>query len=119
MKTLIKNAREQKGMKTRELAQLLGIDQALVSKYENGSRIPPQRQLPQLAQLLHIDPETLFVAWIKEKINLDYGNEPLVLKALSQFLFENNYVAPARNEPKIDSLLEEMEKLKDKLQQLR
>ena len=37
MKTLLKNAREQKNIKTRELAQLLGIDQALISKFENGS----------------------------------------------------------------------------------
>ena len=33
MKTLLKNAREQKGLKTREEAQLLGIDQALISKF--------------------------------------------------------------------------------------
>jgi DNA-binding transcriptional regulator YiaG len=36
-KIYLKNAREQKNLKTRELAQL-GIDQALVSKFESGSR---------------------------------------------------------------------------------
>ena len=40
MKTLLKNAREQKGLKTREVAQLLGIDQALISKFESGTRKP-------------------------------------------------------------------------------
>ena len=35
MKELIKTARIQRGIKTRELAQMLGIDQALVSKFEN------------------------------------------------------------------------------------
>ena len=40
MKTLLKNAREEKGLKTREVAQLLGIDQALISKFESGSRKP-------------------------------------------------------------------------------
>jgi transcriptional regulator with XRE-family HTH domain len=35
MKTLLKNAREQKQLKTRELAQLIGIDQALISKFES------------------------------------------------------------------------------------
>jgi transcriptional regulator with XRE-family HTH domain len=38
LKTLLKNAREQKQLKTRELAQLLGIDQALISKFESRSR---------------------------------------------------------------------------------
>ena len=40
MRTILKTAREQKNIKTRELAQLLGIDQALISKFENGSRKP-------------------------------------------------------------------------------
>lgn len=119
LKNLLKTAREKKGFKTRELAKLIGIDQALVSKYENGSRIPPQQQLARISQLLDIGPETLFVAWIKEKISLEYGNDQLVLKALSELLHENGYTVPVSNEPKIDSILEEMEKLKDKLQQLR
>ena len=38
MKLLLKNAREKKNLKTREVAQLLGIDQALISKFESGAR---------------------------------------------------------------------------------
>ena len=45
MKNLIKNAREQKGFKTRELAHLMKIDQALISKFENGSRKPTREQV--------------------------------------------------------------------------
>ena len=119
MKTLLKNAREQKNLKTREVAQILGIDQALISKFESGTRFPTREQIAKLSQLLTIDFDTLIVAWIKEKIVNDYGNEPNVLKALSTILIENNYATSFSNEPKIDSILEEMERLKDKLQQLR
>ena len=119
MKTILKNAREQKGIKTRELANLLEIDQALISKFESGSRYPTRKQVLQLSQFLDIDYESLFVLWIKEKILNDYGNDPIVLRAIAALLIENNYSLPASNEPKIDSILEEMEKLKDKLQQLR
>lgn len=119
MKQLLKDARERKGFKTRELAQLLGIDQALVSKYENGSRIPPKSHLPKLSQLLDIPYETLYLSWVKEKLQQEYGNDPLFLKAMHELLTENNFSVPASNEPKIDSILEEMEKLKDRLQQLR
>ena len=49
MKALLKNAREQKGLKTREVAQLLGIDQALISKFESGSRKPTREQVIKLA----------------------------------------------------------------------
>jgi len=119
MKTLLKNAREQKNLKTREVAKILGIDQALISKFESGTRFPTREQIAKLSQLLTIDYDTLMVSWIKEKIVNDYGNQPNVLKALSIILLENNYATSFSNEPKIDSILEEMERLKDKLQQLR
>ena len=119
MKTLLKNAREQKNLKTREVSQILGIDQALISKFESGTRFPTREQIAKLSQLLNIDYDTLMVCWIKEKILNDYGSEPLVLKALSTILIENNHNASFSIEPKIDSILEEMERLKDKLQQLR
>ncbi len=119
MKNLLKNAREQKGIKTRELANLLGIDQALVSKFESGSRFPTRNQVLKLSQFLDIEFDTLMIAWTKEKILNEHGNNPLVLKAIVEILSDNNYALPASNEPKIDSILEEMERLKDKLQQLR
>ena len=52
MKTLLKNAREQKNLKTREVAQILGIDQALISKFESGTRKPTREQVAKLAALL-------------------------------------------------------------------
>ena len=45
MKQLLKNAREKKNLKTREVAQLIGIDQALISKFESGSRKPTKDQI--------------------------------------------------------------------------
>jgi ribosome-binding protein aMBF1 (putative translation factor) len=41
------NAREQKGSKP-EVAQLLGIDQALISKFESGTRKPTREQVVKL-----------------------------------------------------------------------
>ena len=82
MKTLLKNAREQKGLKTREVAQLLGIDQALISKFESGTRKPTREQVIKLASLLEIDLETIMVAWLKEKILYEIGHDEIALKAL-------------------------------------
>ena len=119
MKTLLKNAREQKGIKTRELANLLSIDQALISKFESGTRYPTRDQVLKLSQFLDIDYDVLITLWIKEKIQNEHGNDSNVLKAIAAILAENNYILPVSNEPKINSILEEMERLKDKLQQLR
>ncbi|WP_417941015.1 helix-turn-helix domain-containing protein [Flavobacterium sp. RS13.1] len=62
MKSLLKNAREQKGLKTREVAQIVSIDQALISKFESGLRKPTKDQIIKLSTLLEIDHETLMIA---------------------------------------------------------
>ena len=45
MNILLKNARVAKSLKTRELAQLSAIDQALISKFETGTRKPTKDQI--------------------------------------------------------------------------
>jgi Fic family protein/DNA-binding XRE family transcriptional regulator len=82
MKTLLKEARELKGLKTREVAQLVGIDQALISKFESGNRRPTKEQVVKLAILLEIDFESIMVSWLKEKIIHEVGNDEFALKAL-------------------------------------
>lgn len=82
MKKLLKNAREIKDLKTREVAQLLGIDQALISKFESGTRKPTRDQVIKLASLLEIDLETIMIAWLKEKILHEIGQDEFALKAL-------------------------------------
>ena len=95
MKTLLKNAREQKNIKTRELAQLIGIDQALISKFENGTRKPTRDQVAKLAQVLEIDYETLMVLWLKERILYEIGDDNLALRAMNMVseAIENSYIS--------------------------
>jgi len=122
MKTLLKNAREQKGLKTREVAHLLAIDQALISKFENGSRKPTKEQVIKLATLLEIDFETLMVAWLKEKILYEIGQDEFALKAINMVRedIENSYVTIKKSFSKnLLSLLNEIDTLKSKLDQFR
>lgn len=122
MKTLLKNAREQKGLKTREVAQLLGIDQALISKFENGSRKPTKDQVIKLASLLGIDFETLMIAWLKEKIIFEIGQDEFALKAMNMVReeLENSYVAIKKTLSKnLLSILGEIDTLKATLDKFR
>jgi Fic family protein/DNA-binding XRE family transcriptional regulator len=122
MKTLLKNAREKKGLKTREVAQLLGIDQALISKFENGTRKPTKDQVIKLASLLDIDLETLMVAWLKEKILYEIGQDEFAIKAMNMVCEEqnNNYVTIKKSLSKsLTSILNEIDLLKTKLDQFR
>jgi len=118
MKSLLKNAREQKGLKTREVAQLLGIDQALISKFESGSRKPTKDQIVKLSQLLEIDYETLMVAWLKEKILYEIGDDEFALKALEVAEKEIKYnktVSKLKLSTTLEKILKEIDVLKEKL----
>jgi Fic family protein/plasmid maintenance system antidote protein VapI len=122
MKTLIKNARELKGLKTRELAQLLGIDQALISKFESGTRKPTKEQIAKIASALDMDYETLMVAWLKEKILYEIGHDEFALKALQVAEEEIRYVAKSTTNSlskTLESILAQIDILKAKLDTFR
>lgn len=119
MKVLLKNAREQKGLKTREVAQKLGIDQALISKFESGTRKPTKDQIIKLASLLEIDFETLMVIWLKEKILYEIGQEEFALKALmvaEQEIKYNNSISSKKISSSLQKILNEIDSLKSKLE---
>lgn len=118
MKLLLKKGREQKGLKTREVAQILSIDQALISKFESGLRKPTKEQVCKLAELLEIDYETLMIAWLKEKILYEIENEEFALKALTAAEQELKYkksISKIKLSYSLDKILKEIDVLKAKL----
>lgn len=123
MNTLLKNAREKKGYKTRELAQLIGIDQALISKFENGTRKPTREQIVKLAQILEIDFETLMVEWLKQRILYEIGDDKeFALKAMIVAEEEIRYLASFKRNPlskNLQSILNEIDVLKKQLDNFR
>jgi len=56
------------GLKLRELAMATGIDQALLSKYENGSRVPPETHLGLLSAVYQAASRELRILWLAEKL---------------------------------------------------
>lgn len=122
MKTILKTAREQKNIKTRELAQLLGIDQALISKFENGSRKPTRDQIAKLASVLEINYEELMIAWLKEKIYAEIGDDHFAYEAIHQVKEEMAYYASFKRAPlstKLEQIIKEIDGLKNELHQFR
>lgn len=122
MQSLLRNARKKKGLKTREVAQLLKIDQALISKFESGQRNPTKNQVIKLAELLEIDLETIMILWLKEKILREISGETLALKALEAAKAELNPEIQPEIKPAADplqKLLDEMDALKHKFENLR
>ena len=123
MKALLKDARDRKGLKTREVANLLKIDHALISKYENGLRRPTKAQALQLAELLEIDKQTILIEWLKEKILYEIEGQDFILEALAevQKTINPESTATSTNEDAeaLQKLFDEMDALKNKFKDLR
>ncbi|MFY7990230.1 MAG: Fic family protein [Fluviicola sp.] len=122
MKTLLRNARLNKQLKVKELSALTGIDQALLSKFENGGRLPTKEQLNRLALHLGISMNELTVSWLKERILSELQYEPLAKEALQLVQEEMaGYVAarPDYSDEELEILLSEIDRLQRELNQLR
>ena len=122
MRSLIKSTRLSKGIKSRELAQLMGVDQAIVSKIENGARFPTKDQLLKIVEILEIPKEEILPLWLKEKILLEIKYEPYAHQALSLVQEElSEYNRNERSELS-EPLLEKLKRidvLKSQLDKLR
>lgn len=122
MKELIKTARIQRGIKTRELAQMLGIDQALVSKFENGSRLPTRTQVKAISYCLDIPEGQLLSHWIKEKFLTEFGHEEFVdnaLQLVQEELASYKKKSDLQWSAELTQLLSEIDALKSELEMLR
>ena len=122
MKNIIKNARIKKGLLVREVAGKLGIDQALISKFESGGRKPTREQIKQLAVLLDLDVQTLMVVWLKERILYEAGDDDLALQAIlaAEQELKLRKVKKVKSVSKsLSTILKQIDKAKDELDKLR
>jgi Fic family protein/DNA-binding XRE family transcriptional regulator len=67
-KYIIKQAREAKGFRIREVAEALGVDSSLVSRFESGERLPSKLLVFDLARILEIEEDALVTKWIAAKL---------------------------------------------------
>jgi transcriptional regulator with XRE-family HTH domain len=78
---IFRSKREEKGLLIRQVAAVTEMDQALVSRIENGDRLPTKEQLFKLAGLYDLDLKEIYSAWLAERMIRDYGDEPFATEA--------------------------------------
>lgn len=78
----IRKLREENELPLRIVAAFLGIDQAILSKYERGQRKPTREQVVKLAKFFKVKENDLIVAWLSDKIAYELEDEDQALKAL-------------------------------------
>jgi transcriptional regulator with XRE-family HTH domain len=78
----IKALRKKKGDPLRIVAYYLGIDQAILSKIENGKRKASMEQVKKLSKYFNVSEKELTVDWLSDKIIYEIEDEKFGKEAL-------------------------------------
>jgi len=79
----IRELRLQKGDPLRKVAAFLDIDQAILSKIENGKRTATRGNVIKLEEYYVVEPGTLMVLWMADKIIFEVAGEEKAIEAIS------------------------------------
>ena len=79
----LRNLREERQLLQREMASMLEMDMALLSKIERGTRKARREQITAFAKAYNIDPEELNKRWLVDQVMellKDEKNPTVILK---------------------------------------
>ena len=69
MQNNLRKLRKEKGLSQIAVQMQTGIEQALISKYENGERVPPTETLMQLADFYGVSMDYIMGSTDRKEIN--------------------------------------------------
>lgn len=69
MQNNLRKLRKEKGLSQIAVQMQTGIEQALISKYENGERVPPTEMLMQLADFYGVSMDYIMGRTDRKEIN--------------------------------------------------
>jgi predicted nucleotidyltransferase len=78
----IRDLRLKKGDPLRKVAAFLDIDQAILSKIETGKRTATRDHVIKLEGYYGVEPGTLMLLWLSDKIVLEVSGEELAVEAI-------------------------------------
>lgn len=73
----IRTLRKEQGVLQRKLAQAIGVDVPMYSRYEHGERHPKRAQVVKLARLLNTDADELVAMWLAEEAINAIGHDKM------------------------------------------
>jgi predicted nucleotidyltransferase len=78
----VRRLRKEKGVPLRVVAAYLNIDQAILSKIENGKRTANRKNVSEFARYYKVSENDLMVSWLSDKVLYEVGKEELALEAI-------------------------------------
>lgn len=80
--TTFKNIREERKLLLEDVTKKTGINKTLLSRIENGKRLPTREQLNLLCKYYKIKKDDIVVQWLSDKIVYEIKDEDLALPAM-------------------------------------
>lgn len=78
----LRQLREKNKLLLRQVAAVLEVDTALISKFESGDRKPTREQVTMLAKLYKANEKELMIQFLSEKLAYEVQDEEYGLEAL-------------------------------------
>jgi transcriptional regulator with XRE-family HTH domain len=80
--TMLRELREAKGLLLREVGAKLSLDPTILSKIEQGKRMPTKEQVKVLADFYKEQKNEVIIAWLSDKLVYEVQDEELALQAM-------------------------------------
>ena len=94
---IIRNKREEKGILLRQLAAMVDMDSAIISKIERGERKARREQVVKIAKALQLDEKQLLIEYLSEIIAYEILEEESVNDVLKIAESKVKYLKKQRN----------------------
>lgn len=83
---MINQIRKERRLTLKSVAQKLEIDLTMLSKIENGERQVQAHMIKPLSELFKIDYKELQMEFLNQKIEREYGDDPLIIETIETYL---------------------------------
>jgi DNA modification methylase/DNA-binding Xre family transcriptional regulator len=80
--TTFKNIREERKLLLEDLTKKTGISKAVLSRIENGKRLPTREQVNQLCKYYKAEKNEIIVQWLSDKLVYEVQDEDFALQAM-------------------------------------
>ncbi len=77
-----KNIREKRDLFLEDVNQQTGINKTLLSRIENGKRLPTKEQVIQLSKFYNVEKDELIIQWLSDKLVYEVKKEESALEAI-------------------------------------
>lgn len=80
--TTLRELREEKGLLLREVGAQLSLDPTILSKIEQGKRMPTKEQVKAFGEFYKQQKNDVIIAWLSDKLFHEVQDEDLALQAM-------------------------------------